>query len=71
MKPRAVTAASRRARSARFGASAVRRDGVRVSSYASWMTSNVPESVSVIPEPVSLSLMLAGTAAVLARRRRA
>ena len=46
-------------------------DGVRVSSYASWITSNVPESVSVIPEPVSLSLMLAGTAAVLARRRRA
>ena len=46
MKPRAVTAASRRARSARFGASAVSRDGVRVSS-----THDISQSASAAELP--------------------
>lgn len=45
-------------------------DGVRVSSYASWITSNVPEAVSVIPEPATIGLVLAGGAAAIRRRRR-
>jgi len=46
-------------------------DGVRISSYASWIQSNTLDTITTIPEPATMLLLVSGGVAMLARRRRA
>ncbi len=46
-------------------------DGVRISSYASWIQSNTLDTITTIPEPATMLLLVSGGVAMLIRRRRA